>query len=498
MQGVEPLIGTAGGPFGGTAGRLLRGATGPGSAFTGFVLGVALLSVAFVCRLVRADAIGQLLGQILMAAALGRFALNGYSGEDRGTILSTAGGSWPQALAVAGRYLTLQLLWVVPVLLLGWSAVAAALPSPTDSVPIAAFGGGAPAASPSGAAALLPILGILSSRAFLWSAGLLFFGMLFVPPVALIVAVRAAGYGDMFRGALWRETFGGRLGDLYTLFVVQAGGVGMGAVVMLPLVLIGFAAGYEIGVLFTGIAIAFLAGLAVSLLGRLCGFFAFGDESKEPVQSMAPEGGAGGPEAFAPPEAGDDPQETRPPLLDAETAVAAARKQAETDAQGALAALEALCEAHPPHPLVLHARALLLRAASRPEALPVAGDAIRLALKRGVPALATELFAAFWKEARRLDLKPVEIDAIGAAFQKSGDLGQAAAAFGLALNLDRSDRPAVKGLMKIADQRLYREGRPKDAARIYTFLLQYAPDSPFAEDIKRELAEAEGRLKRAV
>jgi tetratricopeptide (TPR) repeat protein len=279
----------------------------------------------------------------------------------------------------------------------------------------------------------------------------------------------------------------------------------MGAVVMLPIVLVGFAAGYEIGVLFTMIAVAFLAGLAVSLLGRLCGFFAFGDEAAEPTQGMAPEGGGsvaeGGtraPGAPMPPEASDEPQDPRPPLLDAETAVAAARKQAETDREGALAALEALCEAHPPHPLVLHALALLLRAASRPEALAVAGEAIRLALKRGIPALATELFGAFWKEARRLDLKPADIDAIGAAFQKSGDLGQAAAAFGLALNLDRTDRQAVKGLMKIADQRLYREGRPKDAARIYTFLLQYAADSPLAEDFKRELAEAEARLKRAV
>jgi hypothetical protein len=489
MHGVEPRVGTAAGPFGGTAGRLLRGATGPGSAFTGFVLGVGFLSVAFVCRLVHVDVIGQLLGQILMAIALGRFALNGYAGEDRGTILSTTGGSWPQALAVAGRYLTLQLLWVVPVLLLGWWAVAASLPSPTDSVPISALGGGAPAAT--GGAALLPILGILSSRAFLWSAGLLVFGMLFVPPVALIVAVRATGYGDMFRGALWRETFDGRLGDLYMLFVVQAGGVGMGAVAMLPIILIGFAAGYEIGVLFTGIAFAFLAGLAVSLLGRLCGFFAFGDESAQPAQGMAPE-------APAPQEVSDEPPDPRSPLPDVETVVAAVRKQAETDREGALAALAALCEAHPPHPLVLHAQALLLRAASRPEALAAAGEAIRLALKRGIPALATELFGAFWKEARRLDLKPAEIDAIGAAFQKNGDLGQAAAAFGLALNCDRSDRQAVKGLMKIADQRLYREGRPKDAARIYTFLLQYAVDSPLAEDFKRELAVAEARLKRAV
>jgi len=50
---------------------------------------------------------------------------------------------------------------------------------------------------------------------------------------------------------------------------------------------------------------------------------------------------------------------------------------------------------------------------------------------------------------------------------------------------------------RFADQRLHKEGRPRDAARIYTFLLQYAPGSPFADDMKRGLAEAEARIARA-
>src|SRR6185436_11069125 len=265
------------GMFGGVVGRLVRDATAPGTAFTGFVLGVILLASGFVCRMVQADAIGQLFGQIIMAAALARFAMNGYSGEYRGTILSTAGGTWPQALMVAGRYLTLQLLWVVPVFLLGWSALASVLRPETNTVAISPFGGGTmPPPPTNGAATLLPILGVLTSAPFLWSTGLMFFGMLLLPPVFLIVAVRSEKYSDIFSAPLWRATFAGRLGDLYTLYAVQAGGVAMGMVVMSPLVILGFASGSELGILALVVAMGFLAGLTVTLMGRLCGFFAFG------------------------------------------------------------------------------------------------------------------------------------------------------------------------------------------------------------------------------
>jgi hypothetical protein len=489
---VTPRIGM----FGGTVGRLVRDATSPGTAFTGFVLGVILLASGFVCRMVQADAIGQLLGQIVMAAALARFALNGYSGESRGTILSTAGGTWPQALMVAGRYLTLQLMWVVPVFLLGWSAFATVLRPETNVVPLSTFGGSTmPPPPTNGAVTLLPILGVLTSGAFLWSIGLMFFGMLLLPPVFLIVAVRSEKFGDIFSPALWSATFGGRLGDLYTLYAVQAGGVMMGMVLMAPPVLVAFSAGSEIGILAIVAAMGFLAGLAVTLMGRLCGFFAFGDESPAPAHA------APYPAPPREPGAGAEAEEESPlpPLLDAAERVVEARRRFETDRDGAIAECEALCAQYAPSPQVLHALALMLHAAGRIEdGTDAARRAIALSLRRGHTALAAEVFAAWWKQSKSLGLTGEHIDLIAATLFKAGDVAQATTAYGVALNMDHGDRKAIKGLMAIAGQRLHREGKPKDAARIYTFLLQYASTSPFADDMRQGLAEAEARLKRAV
>ena len=503
------------GTFGGVVGRLVRDATAPGTAFTGFVLGVILLASGFVCRMVQADAIGQLLGQIVMAAALARFALNGYSGEFRGTILSTAGGTWPQTLMVAGRYLALQLLWAVPVFLLGWSAIAPALRPETNTIAISPFAAGTmPPPRTNGAAALLPILGALASPSFLWSIGLMFFGMLLLPAVFLIVAVRSEKFGDIFSPALWRAVFGGRLGDLYTLYAVQAGGVMMGMVVTAPLVILGFAGGSELGFLALIVAMGFLAGLMVTLTGRLCGFFAFGEESPPAAHGRlhaAPAPGGGTRGTAAPEVYGGDPgaadaadgapegESPLPPLLDAPHRAAAARRRFETDRDGAIAELQGLCAQHAPSPQILHALALMLQAAGKIEAGPeVARAAIALCLKRGHTALAAEAYAAWWKQSKGLGLTGEQIDLLATTLLKSGDLAQATTAFGVALNLDHGDRKAIKGLMQIADHRLHREGKPKDAARIYTFLLQYASGSPFAEDMKRGLAEAEARLKRAV
>jgi hypothetical protein len=504
------------GMFGGVVGRLVRDATSPGTAFTGFVLGVILLASGFVCRMVNADAIGQLFGQIVMAAALARFALNGYSGESRGTILSTAGGTWAQALMVAGRYLTLQLMWVIPVFLLGWSAFASVLRPETNTVAIPPFGGAPSPAASQGAVGFLPILGVLTSGPFLWSIGLLFFGMLLLPPVFLIVAVRSEKFEHIFSPSVWSATFGGRLGDLYTLYAMQAGGVAMGMVVMAPLVLLGFSAGSEPGFLALVVAMGFLAGLAVTLMGRLCGFFAFGEESPaadvhagghRPIAAFPGGGPAGvfvGAEgadtgADAVPTGPVEEDSPLPVLPDAAGRVAAARRRFETDRDGAIAELEALVAEHAPSPEVLHALALMLHAAGRTETgADTARAAIALGLKRGQTEVAAEVFAAYWKQSKALGVTGEQIDVLAAALMKAGHLGQATTAFGVALNLDPGDRKAIKGLLQIADHRLHRESKPKDAARIYTFLLQYAGSTPFAEDMKRGLAEAESRLKRAV
>ncbi|HZN03532.1 MAG TPA: hypothetical protein VFD06_08065 [Candidatus Polarisedimenticolia bacterium] len=488
------------GMFGGVVGRLVRDATSPGTAFTGFVLGVVLLTSAFVCRMAQADLLGQLLAQIVMAAALARFALNGYAGESRGTILSTAGGTWHQVLMVAGRYLALQLVWVVPVFLLGWSAFASVLRPETNTVLLAPYGGSTmPPAATNGAATLLPILGVLSSGAFLWSIGLMFFGMLLLPPVFLIVAVRSEKFGDVVSPAIWSATFGGRLGDLYTLYAVQAGGMMMGMVLMAPPVLIGFAAGSGLGVLMLVVAMGFLAGLTVTLMGRLCGFFAFGDESPaQPAHSRAVDAEPAPVTDSAGSDSAAEDESPLPPLPDAAERAAAARQRFETDPDAAIAECEALCAQHAPSPQVLHALALMLHAACRIEdGADVARAAITLSLKRGHTTLAAEVFVAFWKQAQALGLTGEQIDLVATTLLKGGDLAHATTAFGIALRFDHGDRKAIKGLMQIASHMLHREARPKDAARIYTFLLQYASSSPLAGDMRQGLAEAEARLKRA-
>lgn len=534
--------------FGGVTGRVLNDSMSISTAFTGVVLGLILLTSGFVCNLVQARTINMIFWQAVIAIALARFALNGFSGESKGTILSSAGGSWPQVLAVAGRYLTLNLLWMVPLVLMAFGAASAAMTQALHGVaePGApgAFGAGASPFAPAGGgmsgagglALMLPILAVFTSKSFLLTVGLLMLGMALLPPVFLIVAVRSAAFGDIFAPAGWRAAFAGRWSDLYVIYVVHGGALGMLIIMAIPALLLCFSAGSEIGILFLLVTMAYFGGLAVTLLGRLCGFFAFGDEH-DPAFGMSPgrgaeaaqqgaEHAAGGhlrpvprrpPEIHGEPvfdkagtagpvEAGDPGEGAesvpdgsgKPPLLEPAERVAESRRRFDTDPEGALRELQELREAHASSPQVMHALTLCFaRAARLPEAVQAARDAVPLCLARGNVVLAAEMFSALWKQAGELGLSRDQIDAIAAALAKTGDQGHAIAAFGMALQMDHGDRKAIKGLLQLADARMHRDGRPKDAARIYTFLLQYASGTPFADDMRRGLAEAEARLGRA-
>ena len=515
--------------FSGRTGRVLCDAMSIGTAITGVVLGVAIVAESFVLGMAGARILAQLVAQVIFAIVLARLTLNGMSGESQGTLFSRVGGSWFTALAVAGRYLALNAIWTIPLAFVAWQSIAAALGGGmvAGGASAAPEPGGAPdgAAPGGGAAVMLPIFALLMSKALWASVGLLVFGMALLPPVFLIVAVRSERFTDIFSPAHWQATFGGRGADLYSIYATYAGGLGMAIVLSIPIVLLGFAAGTGIGWFFVFVAGAFAMGLAVTLLGRLCGFFAFGDAVGGPAGVAVP-----GPDVAEPPArrrfaasnvvphpamasagaatpVGSEPPVAQqaqpaqdsglPPLLDADTKVAAAMKRSETDAPGAIADLEEWRRTLAPHPRVLHALTLcLLRAGRADEAVEAAREALPLCLLRGNVALAAEIFAALWKRVKELGLEREQIDVIAAALFKSGDLVRAASAYGHALTLDPGDRKAIKGLLQIADHRMHREGRPRDAARIYTFLLQYAPNSPFAEDMKRGLAEAEARAAR--
>src|SRR5262245_14347571 len=148
------------GAFGGTAGQIVRGSMSIGTGVTGMVIGLVIFVASFVLGFVGAKALAMLFGQIVIAVALARFALNGMSGESRGTIFSTAGGAWPMALAVAGRYLALNAAWMVPVILMGWGSMAAALKPAAGESPGALVGS---AGSAAGGALMVPVLAVLTS-----------------------------------------------------------------------------------------------------------------------------------------------------------------------------------------------------------------------------------------------------------------------------------------------------------------------------------------------
>jgi hypothetical protein len=532
--------------FGGIVGRVLRDATSIGTAVTAFVLAAAVLIVSLTFNLLGIPALAQLFVQVVVAVALARFTLNGLSGEFRGTILSTAGGPWALAFAVALRYLVLNLLWVAPAVLALWLSVSAAM---SGAAAPGGAGEAAPAAPAGGLALALPIVAILTSKAVIASLVFLLVGFSLLPPTFLIVAVRAERFAEIFTAGHWRSAFAGRFADLYVIYAIHAGGIGMMVILAIPVMLLAFSAASDFGKVFAFLAFAYTCSLAITLLGRLCGFFAFGEESTGPVRAFPPagedaevpraavgfeprivRGGGAGPAAVAVDAAG--PQDAdgdagvasvmetetagvkaaapairtadtpgpagRPPLPDAAERAAAARNRFVTDGDGAIDELRGLHDGHAPNGPVMHALALCLHEAGRvTEAIDMARQAARLCLATGQAPLAAELFAVFWKQAKQLGLDHAQIDAVASVFMKSGDLARAVSAYGLALTMDPNDRKAVKGLLQAADQRLYKDGRPRDAAKIYTFLLQYSSNSPFSEDMRRGLSEAESRLARA-
>src|SRR5262245_2636892 len=582
--------------YGGIVGRVLRDATSLGTAVTSFILGAVVVAVIFIFSFIGNGLLAQILVQGVLALALARFALNGLSGEYRGTILSTAGGSWTTALMVAGRYLVLNLIWMAPLLFGLWLAITSAASSAAATLNLgvpgldaagaapgaampdgAAPDGAAPDGGPSGApmtsagglALMLALLAVLTSQLVISSVVLLLVGLTLLPPLFLIVSVRAERFADVFSAAQWRAAFSGRFADLYVIYAIHSGGLGMMIIMAIPIVLLSFSAAREFGILFAGAVFAYMCGLAVTLLGRLCGFFAFGDDARGPVRETAPAAGAheappvvapfkprvvvvgvhpapgrsaatrapatdaagiadagmtdggmpasegaadkggavGGDDAgLAASEGGsalaadateDIGTSGPPPLPDAVQRAAAARARFETDRDGALAELRSLSEEYAPSPPILHALTLGLQQAGRAaEALETARVALPLCLGSGQAALAAELFASLWKQGRELGLDHEQLDAVATVLMKAGDLARAVSAYGLALTMDPTDRKAIKGLLQAADQRLYKEGKPKDAAKIFTFLLMHSSASPFAEDMRRGLAEAEARLAR--
>jgi hypothetical protein len=426
--------------FGGVAGRVLQGTISGGSLISGMVLGFALIVGNVLLFLAGAGKLAPIFTQILVALALARFAVNGRFGEWSGSVFSTAGGSWADVGQVTLRYLALTCLWLIPMMLIeaiGTDAATAGTMNPTMD----------PMANP------MMLLATGMVRAMLVFLAFYFLASTLTPPLILVISVGSDGFGDIFSPQQWKEMFGGRLGDLFSIYVVYTGALVMVFLLCIPLALLSFAASAKLGFVVVGLCTCMVLGVSLNLLGRLCGFFACGDvsvgqlasharpeprpaadPSSTPVVSHRPSKAAAAPTpipvataspsvatpappappqapvAAMPPAQPQDPSATqaipaevaqqalagledrKPVLTDAKRRADLAFAQFATDPAGAIAALEQLDRDFATHPMIQQALPIcLLRAGQVDRAVAVAKSAVPFCMERGPNPLAAEI-----------------------------------------------------------------------------------------------------------
>jgi len=476
--------------FGGMAGRVLHESLTGSTIVTGVVLGVAVTGLAVLMAFVKAPTAFSFLCQVVMALALARFAANGQCGEWRGTVFSSAGGSWTDVVPIAARYLTLTALWLVPFVLFGFRTVL----EPEDLQNIVMQGPGALAG--------LGIYVLLST---------------ITPPLFLILSASATALGDLFKPMHWKRVFGGRTGDLYGVYSTYLGGLCVAAFVSVPPTIGILFWNWKIGLVFAALTFAFLFGLTLALLGRLCGFFLLADgheiEWVDTAPSTARSGRGGGrqlkrrkPAARAP----AAPAAPAPPLaqlaatsasrriiLDLPQRIDQAWERFKTDPPGAVRLLDELRDqSMSPSAQLLHAiTAMKARMGDHPGAIAAAKETLPLCFERGNLQLAADVFRLLRHDQVALGLTRDQVLAIGGALRHMQDWKNAANAYASVLQIDTHEQRAIKGLLQVAGVLLHQQNAPSDAHRLYVYLMRACADSPFVQEIREGLATAEARLQ---
>ena len=488
MDGTEPKQAA----FGGVAGRVLKGSLSVGPLLSGLVLLSGLGMLGYMLHAVDAPNLYFVLVQITVVLALCRFALNGLAGEWEGTIFSSRGGSILNAALISLRYGTLTLIWLLPVLLLGWRPQAV-----TNAIAQLMMGEG-----------VTKILAL--TAVFLTLTAL-------TPPVFLIVSVGASRYADIANQRHWRRLFQNRAADLFLVYSVYLGALGM--VLCLSLPLFSVLAGHKELATFIGfLFVSFAGGMSLDLLGRLCGFYASHEEETETIEeptvnvdvpeptsvptlrlvTAAPrphrEPAAVSPTPAAPVLKVLSPT-GKPPLLDARERLDELERRRETDPEGVISTLKDMRESYAPHPLVMHRLAIMLfEQGNTTDSLVVAREALPLCLERGAQRLAAEIYGAHIDQDFGLSRDTVLL--LAQDLRRHGDLDGAERAFGSILDRDRGDRRAVKGMLQVAEDHLVRS-EYNEAQRLFRMLLDRCGDSPLAMHMHDGLAEAERRLAKA-
>jgi len=499
--------------FSGVAGKVLQRSVSGSSLVSGMVIGLLLIGAAFVFVTAGTPNAATPFSQIVMALALARFALNGRYGQWSGTVFSGVGGSWADVGAVGLRYLVLTAAWVVPLLMVG--------------------------TSPEAAMAMGPMM---PGKVIAWFVFYMM-AMTLTPPLFLIVAVRADSFPEIFSPGHWGHCFGGRLGDLFVIYVVYAGTLGMVLVLSVPPVLMALNMHVVLGVIVGGLSFFLMLGVSVNLLGRLCGFYAGGEvELRSPLQEMVeptppdayPRGDVDGDPLPAMPVA---PVATQPvplspapavgalapppvkapppvpvsiaqgavaaadtsdgaPLLDAPQRVEAALKCFDVDPEGCILKLKDLNQNFAPHPEVLHALTLCLHRAGHVEpAAQVARGALAACLERGNAVLAAEIYKQLRAQADRLELNVEELLLIASVLARKDEVACAVKAYSSVVALDAGDSRAIKGLLQLAEGILNRKNKPEVAAKVYHYLLENCAASPLAEFMRQGLEAAQSKMQ---
>lgn len=379
-----------------------------------------------------------------------RFAQLGIAGDSEGGLFSDLAGPWSGTFLAAARLLVLWVVWVLPFVAWAWLK---SDPQGTAGVPgMAGFGlMGVPRIP-----LLLAVwagLGMVLSFAF------------------VAVSAAAPGFGDLFSPSLWRTLFGGRLGEL---FVAIAGTYGP------PITVFAIVFPFLVGLVpmnpkaaATG-SVPFLlyaVGMVLTLQGKLCGAFS--------AASLVDEGEVGAtieplaaPEAYAGVASAPAPLHAAAPAVEAPASAYVEPKQLHTAWQAHLSAGDAAA------------------------ALEAAREAIPVCLERKALRLAAEMYRRHLDRLPALGLDRTSLDLLADQLLRDGDVAAAAWTFSQALDTEPSDPKAFKGLLRVAEHQLEKAKEPLEAIRVYRYLLERAPTSPFADHARDLLGAAERRAAR--
>ncbi len=471
------------GSFGGVAGRVLLEAMSAGSFLTGLALVIPFAVLTLLLAKGGSSDLASIGGQILATLALARFALNGRAGQWRGTVFSKYGGGNLDMVVVSVRFALLSAVWLIPIYLFGFRPDQSA-----GAFGMLAFGMG-------GGKTLALAAVYLACIAL-------------SPPIFLIVSVSAPHAAAIFSPSHWKTLFGGRTGDLFLIYALYLGGITMATIILLPALAILASIGMKVALFFGACGMVFVVGLAVTALGRLCGFFTAAvemesDDSGERILGLIT------------PTIGRDPsspqretirsqrEHSRVQLRNAGPAASAkanphdllglvenAVRLFETDPTRAIGDLEEFEKREGSNPVVLSALSRLkLQSGEETEAVELARRAISYSLHVGAQKPAAETFRAFSDRIDQLDLGSEEILRIAGTLRSLDDLDAAADAYCWLVQRNEGGSDPVKGLVQVAESYMQRRN-PSRALVCYDFLLQECPESPLMDYVREEREEA--------